>query len=384
MPTSPGTQPEEPDTRVVDGTFDPGRSDVAAVTLSSRAEHRSEEMRRTGSTPPFRGPDGKVVDGSVAEVAYRRLGGVDQWVMMRGRNVANPPLVILHGGPGFSETALFRYFNAALEERFTVVYWDQRGAGKSYDRTIPVTSMTVEQFIADLDELVDLVRDRLHTPRVAILGHSWGSVLGVLYTARYPEKVAAYIGTGQIGDWPAAEAASYQHALAEAQRLGNRRARRRLRAIGSPPYDAEAVFTERTWSLRLAGGMRPAQVWKMAGAVIWSRESAIWEIPRGWRAFHASMSAMWPQVSQLNLVEMVPSLAVPVFFLLGRNDPWVRPETSEAYFNALVAPAKQLIWFDRSGHEPFVDEPASFNAAMTGPVRSILHPPARTGTGAVR
>ena len=144
--------------------------------------------------------------------------------MIRGESLANPPLIMLHGGPGLSETGFFRHFNAPLEKSFTVVYWDQRGAGKSFDRNIPRSSMTVEQFIADLDELVDAVRKRLGKTKVAIFGHSWGSALGVLYAARFPEKVAAYVGSGQIGDWPAGESASYAFALAEAQRRGNRRA----------------------------------------------------------------------------------------------------------------------------------------------------------------
>ena len=155
-------------------------------------------MRHLGKTSPFRGPDGEVVPGSIAEIAYRPLGGLDQWVMIRGESVANPPLILLHGGPGLSETAFFRHFNAPLEKSFTVVYWDQRGAGKSFDRNIPRSSMTVEQFISDLDELVDAVCKRLGKTKVAIFGHSWGSALGVLYAARFPEKVAAYVGSGQI------------------------------------------------------------------------------------------------------------------------------------------------------------------------------------------
>ena len=85
-------------------------------------------MRRLGKTPPFRGPHGELVPGSIAEVAYRRLGGLDQWVMIRGESVANPALILLHGGPGFSETGFFRHFNAPLEKSFTAVYWDQRGS----------------------------------------------------------------------------------------------------------------------------------------------------------------------------------------------------------------------------------------------------------------
>jgi alpha/beta hydrolase fold len=93
-------------------------------------------VKHLGKTRPFRGPDGKALRGSIAEVNYLRLGGVDQWVMIRGESSTNPPLILLHGGPGFSETHFFRRFNAPLEKRFTVVYWDQRGSGKSFDRKI--------------------------------------------------------------------------------------------------------------------------------------------------------------------------------------------------------------------------------------------------------
>ena len=109
---------------------------------------------------------------SVAEIGYCRVGGVDQWVMIRGENLANPPLIHLHGGPGFSETRLFRHFNSDLEKRFTVVYWDQRGTGKSFGRTVPRSSMTVEQFIGDLDDLVDIVCTRVGQEQVVLHGHS--------------------------------------------------------------------------------------------------------------------------------------------------------------------------------------------------------------------
>jgi pimeloyl-ACP methyl ester carboxylesterase len=189
-------------------------------------------VRHLGKTPPLRGPRGELVSGSIAEIACRRLGGIDQWVMIRGASVANPPLILLHGGPGLSETVLFRHFNAPLETAFTVVYWDQRGASKSFDRTIPRSSMTVEQFVSDLDELVDGVCTRLGKTKVAIFGHSWGSALGLLYAARFREKVAAYVGSGQIGEAAAVEAASYAFALAEAQRLGKQRTLEKLRTIG--------------------------------------------------------------------------------------------------------------------------------------------------------
>ena len=329
-------------------------------------------MKHLGKTRPFRGPKGEVVPGSIAEVKYLHLGGLDQWVMIRGESLTNPPLILLHGGPGFSETHFFRHFNAPLEKNFIVVYWDQRGSGKSFDRKIHRSSMTVERFIADLDELVEAVRKRVGKKKVAIFGHSWGSVLGPLYAARFPEKVAAYVGSGQIGNWPASEASSYAFALAEAQRLNNRKALKELRAIGPPPHTARALWTQRTWLNRIEGQMNMRILWNLGWMFLSKPELSIFDLPNLFRGFRFSLDAMWDEVSRINLMEVVPSLQMPVFFFLGRQDHWVAPEISVAYFNALTAPSKRLVWFEESGHEPFVDEPAKFNSSMLELVQPIV------------
>jgi len=346
-------------------------------------------MRHLGKTPPFRGPDGEILSGSIAEIDYRRFGGVDQWVMIRGQSVANPPLILLHGGPGMTEMRLFRHFNAPLESSFTVVNWDQRGAGKSFDRKIPKSSMTVEQLILDLDELVDTVRERLSQDKVAIYGHSWGSALGVLYAARFPEKVAAYVGSGQIGDWAASEALSYAFVLAEAQRLHDRKTLKKLRAIGPPPHTAKSLWTQRTCLQHLEGKLDARALWNVGRILFGRPESSIFDLPDLMRGFRFSLEAMWAEVSNLNLLKAVPALQMPVFFFLGRHDHWVAPETSVAFFDVLTAPSKSILWFEESGHEPFVDEPAKFNASMAELVRPVItaHPVRRasmilTGTPA--
>lgn len=326
-------------------------------------------MRHPGTTPPFVDVSGEPLAGSIAEVAYRRLGGVDQWVMIRGESISNPPLIMLHGGPGLSETALFRHCNALLEKHFTVVYWDQRGAGRSFAKTIPASTMTVAQFLSDLDELVDGVRERLGFDRVTIFGHSWGSTLGTLYTARFPEKVAAYASGGQIGDCAATEAASYAIAVATAQRLKNERVLKKLRAIGPPPYSAKAVFTERMCLQRLEGQLELKTLLSTARVALGSPEASLFDLPNVVRGFRRTMDVMWPEVSTLNLLTLAPVLRTPVFFFLRRRDHWVPAEASLAYFDALTAPSKQLLWFEQSGHEMFVDEPEKFNRAMIELVR---------------
>jgi pimeloyl-ACP methyl ester carboxylesterase len=321
-------------------------------------------LRSAGSTPPFRGADGALLPGSIAEASYVRIGGIEQWVMIRGENIANPVLVLLHGGPGMSETSFFRFYNSSLEKTFTVVYWDQRGAGRSFSRVTPEASMTIERFVDDLDQLVDAIRVKLNKKTVVILGHSWGSALGTLYAARHSDKVSAYVGTGQIGDLQASERLSYTFVLAEAERRQNHRAVKQLRAIGEPPYTSKTLGVQRRWLMRFVGLMRGRSFWQVMRAARSYPEASLRQIPNLIRGAMFSLRTLWQEVSRLNLETAVPELKMPVFFFIGRHDHQVAAETSAAYFDKLVAPAKQLVWFEESAHMPPFEEADKFNAKM--------------------
>jgi pimeloyl-ACP methyl ester carboxylesterase len=127
--------------------------------------------------------------------------------------------------------------------------------------------------------------------------------------------------------------------------------------------------------------MRPRALWSLTRAVLAGEESSVFELPTTMRGFRWSLDAMWSEVSRLNLIELAPAVQMPVFFFLGRKDHWVPAENSVAFIDALTAPSKKLVWFDESGHEPFVDQPAKFNAAMTELVRPVLSsaPPGHAG-----
>jgi pimeloyl-ACP methyl ester carboxylesterase len=328
-------------------------------------------VKHLGKTPPFRGPDGEILPNSIAEISYLRLDGFDQWVMIRGENIANPILILLHGGPGFPEMRLFRTFNAPLEQSFTVVYWMQRGTSKSFDRRMPASSLTIEQFIADLDELAEMLRARFGKERVVLYGHSWGSVLGVLYASRFPEKVAAYVGTGQIGEWAAFEAASYTFVLAEAERRQHRKAISELRAIGPPPHAFWNMVVERKWITRFFGVVRGMSLWRFTRITLGGPEASMFDLPDILLSQLVTPKVMWQELTGVNLIKTAPALRMPVFFFLGRQDRVVVPETSVAYFDRLSAPSKTLVWFEESGHEPPAEEPDKFNALMAELVRPV-------------
>jgi proline iminopeptidase len=149
-------------------------------------------------TPPIVGADGQPLPGSIATMEHVKLGGVDQWLVIRGNSVQNPVLLFLSGGPGGSELGRMRRFNQPLEERFVVAVWEQRGCGKSYDAINPKSALTVDQYVADVIELSDMLRARFHADNIYLMGHSWGSILGVRAVQQRPDLFYAYIGTGQM------------------------------------------------------------------------------------------------------------------------------------------------------------------------------------------
>ena len=192
-------------------------------------------------TVPFRDAKGNVIPGSIARMESATIGGISQSIWFRGVSQSNPALILLHGGPGTSESALFRHYNSDLEHHFLVVYWEQRGTGRSFRSDISPASMTIDQFVRDLDEVVELVRRRFEKDKVVLLGHSWGTVLGTIYASRYPEKVSVYVGVGQIADTPQSRRLSYDFAVSEAKKRGNIKAISELERIGPPPYSSVVI-----------------------------------------------------------------------------------------------------------------------------------------------
>src|SRR5262249_40086576 len=197
----------------------------------------------------------------------------------RRLNTAHPALLLLHGGLGISEAPLFRRYQAALERHVGVVYWEQRGAGRSFRADIPPASMTMAQFLRDLDAVVDLVRRRFGKEQVVLLGHSWGTALGTLYTFQHPDKIAAYVGTGQVANMPVGERLSYDFALAEATRRGHAAALAALQAIGPPPHDVDAMLTSRRWVERFGGAFHgPLSTGKLLWAALRTDEASLVDV----------------------------------------------------------------------------------------------------------
>ena len=187
-------------------------------------------------TEPFVDSSGNTLPDSIAEERRILLGGLEQYVLVRGRNRDAPLMVFVHGGPGAAETPFLRMHNAALENDFVVVYWEQRGAVHSYDPDANPKDITIDRLTKDLGELVNLLLAEFEQEKLLLVAHSWGTVLALEHAALHPETVAAYIAISQTTSQAESDAEGYEWALARARETQDSEAIALLEAIGRPPY----------------------------------------------------------------------------------------------------------------------------------------------------
>ncbi|MGZ5084421.1 MAG: alpha/beta fold hydrolase [Usitatibacter sp.] len=323
-------------------------------------------------TPPFRHADGRLVEGSIAEERRIELGGWKQYVLIRGVDRTSPILIYVHGGPGTSEMPLLRVFNAALEENFVFVNWDQRGTGKSYSPNLDPATLTVDRMTRDLDELVDRLRAEFGQERILLVCHSWGTQLGLEYISRHPGKVAAYVSVGQVSNTTESEAQGIAWALSEARARGDDAALRMLARIGPRPYSIKDLRIQRKYIWKYGGAFhKPRSFIDLVRVAVTAPETSWKDYIAFVRGDSLSSMALWPRVREFDAGKDYPRVDVPVYFMLGRHDRQVSSALASDYFERLVAPRKELIWFEESAHSPPFEEPQRFNAEILRIAREV-------------
>ena len=295
-----------------------------------------------------------------------RIGGMTQWIRIRGTDRANPVLLLMQQGPGLPIINEARIFGRllGLEKDFTVVYWDQRGTGRS---ALPSPRSAEIRAAAMVDDAVDML-ELLHTRfggKIFVAGFSFGATFGAQAAVRRPDLVAALVATAMDIDMPMAEDHGYAFALGTARQRGRRRAIRQLEAIGPPPHTTMRQFTTRArWVASFGGlttsgnlnGMLRELVVSLARSPDYSATAVI----RTLRGFMASQAALLPQLASTDLVRAIPRLDVPLIMAQGRLDQVAPGEAAQRFYDSVTAPSKQLVWFESSAHIPHLEEPAKF------------------------
>lgn len=309
---------------------------------------------------------GSDASASVSEQIRVPVDGAELYLELRGEHADAPLLLWLHGGPGAAERPLFRLFDSGLEHDFLVAYLDQRGTGRSFDPDADPAALTIEQHLADLDRVVDRLLARSGRERLALVGHSWGTVLALLYVERHPDKLSGVVTVGQVVAPQEASRLQIAFVQREARARGEADAAARLvREIGPPPLDwqADLALQRRVEDF---GGVfhRPPNRWgTLLGAVARGLVGPF-ELPRLIRANNVSLQAMNAELARLDLRTRVTRLQVPWLMVSGRFDQVTPAALAEPFFAGVSAPWKCALTFDDSGHNVPFEEPAAFQAAV--------------------
>jgi len=301
------------------------------------------------------------------------LGGLKQWIFIRGMEKSNPVLLFLHGGPGEPSLGMSssRKEDAELIRHFTVVHWDQRGAGKSFSTNIPVDSMTLDRLVEDCKELIDHLRLKFDTPRVFLVAHSSGTLIGIKTADRYPEKLYAYVGVSQIINDHEHEQISYEFVVEEAERSGNTKHQNAIKAIGPPPYETpNELWAKANYIARYGGMVRDFSIRKMIGIVLPYFTSPEYSILDGIRTImgrgrNFTTNALWKETVAINFAEEMDSMSVPIYFFEGKYDMIIPKGPAEKFYRDVNADkGKTLVVFENSAHYPMIEEKEKYEKTL--------------------
>ena len=342
-----------------------------AVVPAAHAETSNEVFRKARTL---------VTTDRVDEQGLITIGGIPQWVSVRGRHRANPILLVLHGGPAFTVSPVSYYYMRDWEEHFTVVQWDQRGAGKTYAANDPEkirAGLTVDRIVADAEELIAHLREKYQQERIVLFGHSFGSILGVKLAQRKPEWLHAYVGMGQFTDFQRSEAEGFAATLAAARADNNEKAVNALLAIAPfpdrerPERNVQNLGTERFWLATYGGYYWPGGFGHNGAIAKLSPDYSEAELRIRDEAQGFSIQVLWDELSRVSFMD-VTRFKVPVVILQGRHDRGTSSALVDEWFGKIHAPKKKLVWFEDSAHMVYEEEPGKTLVTLVNEVLPLV------------
>lgn len=333
--------------------------------LSLRAYNQSAQA------PGFaiRSPNG------IDEGGYLKIGGIEQWVQIRGQDRDNPVLLCVHGGPGGTWLPLTEHF-IPWEKHFTVVLWDQRGAGKTLRATGAsiAGTMAVDRMAQDGIEVADYLRTHLRKDKIVLLGHSWGSILGINMAKKRPDLFSAYVGTGQASDLPKSIAGAYAKVLGQAQAANDAGTLRVLAEIGQPPFDSKEEIEGFFSSLDKYPPPSDRAAMDIIGRKLMAPKpgySLLDEFDR-FRGFMVVPTLrVYDEMLRTRLSTLGSNFEIPVFFIQGSEDNLTPASLAEDYLEAIDAPHKEMVLLKGGGHFAFLSMADKFLGELVIRVRPV-------------
>lgn len=312
---------------------------------------------------------GRAAPEGLCEKRFLDINGARQGMFLRSRHAANPVLLYVHGG--LPEYFLTERHPTPLENHFTVAWWDQRGAGLSYDPSSAHAPITTQQAVLDTVAVTHYLRERFGQQRIYLMAHSGGSFLGLQAVAQHPDLYTAYIGMAQMVDQLRSETLAYEYMLAEYRRRNDRRMLNRLLAnpVTATRGTPRGYLALRDKAMHQLGVGTTHDMRSVITGVflpsLASRQYTPTEKLRLWRGkLESGVSPLWNDMLRTDLAEQVPALDVPVYFLHGVHDYTCSYELARNYASRLQAPVKGFYTFPNSAHSPILEEPDKASRIM--------------------
>ncbi|MFL0248790.1 alpha/beta fold hydrolase [Clostridium neuense] len=314
-------------------------------------------------TPPIVDGNGNTVSGSIAELKKIKLCGSDEWITIRGKNINKPILLFLAGGPGGSQLSETRDQLKALEDKFVIVNWDQAGAGKSYN-AVRINLLTPKRYIEDAHELTKYLCKRFNKKKIYVCGESWGSALGIMLVKQYPELFYAFVGTGQMVSFVDTELYCYNTAIQIAKEKGDNNMVQKLKSQSKPPYYSKVTSKSASYLMYLSNCMSKDPNISNPGyhtlRDIAAPEYGLHDKLNFILGTVNTFDHVYPKLYGIDFRKQIKKIDVPVYFLEGRHDVNTPTQLTQEYYQMIKAPSKKLIWFEHSGHDPWMNEPKKF------------------------
>ncbi|MDR2083451.1 MAG: alpha/beta hydrolase [Bacteroidales bacterium] len=321
-----------------------------------------------GRLNPLTDNNGKVIEGSLTEKNGLQIGHIKQGFFIRSENPDNPVILFLHGGPGSPELPMIEVSekNNRLEKYFTVCYWDQRAAGMTYSKDIDTADITVSQFVEDTREITEYLINRFGKEKIYIMGHSWGSYLGIKVVEKYPEYYHAFIGIGQVTNQHLSEQLAYHYMMEHAKAINDKKV---IKALNK--YDPNAkdfptqkyLISTRTSSMNKYGIGITHNNFSMRTFVkdlVKFKGYTLSEKVRYAKGSIFSLKHVFYYVINDNLFESSTLFEVPIYIIHGLYDYQVSYKLAKEWINFIEAPDRELYTFENSAHSPNTEEPEKF------------------------
>lgn len=336
---------------------------VIAGALAYRA-FRQHQYALTLAVPP----------AGIDERLFVPINGIEQFVAIRGEDRRNPVVLFLAGGPGNTLVPLAPVFRA-WEKHFTLVQWDQRGTAKTLERngTAGQGRLTIQQSVDDGIVLTEFLRAHLAARKVIVLGHSWGTILGVRMVKAAPGLFAAYVGTGQVVDKEEKEAFVYAALMRKLKAAGDAEAIAELKRVGPPPYRSQQdLLVERHISLRYDTPAERDLERTMAPVVLFAPDYSLCDIyyAVGYGDFAADR--MYEEIARYDARELGPDFEVPMFVFNGDRDAITPSELVPPWFDTIRAPKKAFVSLAGGGHSALLTMSDEFLEQLLIHVRPVV------------